>query len=358
MKPCDWDSREKYELLIGPLRERARELGYALAVHGTLKRDIDLLACPWTEQAVPAVELAEALRVVAEKVNGFAAPNELEVDEYFMEGSPGAKAHGRLSWTFHLGGGPYIDLSVMPRIREMHIDLMRVKALSLENKAQLGSTQRQLAEAMTQRDQLHLQIETLKNDAAQIDGRGNCSSHACLREKPKGMGTNSGKCYCTQGELRRFIEQAKVDRDCSIAGTEVLRVKLEEQDRLLEELKKKLEQAKVDRDSCCAGTEVLRVKLEETNRLLGQYRDALEHVTELRPECIQNAKDIAKKGLEEKRVTNPTGAPTICMVQTGCMGGTCGKLLPCEDHPVPKCFLCGADAVGKVGAEQRCEAHV
>lgn len=32
-------------------------------------------------------------------------------------------------------------------------------------------------------------------------------------------------------------------------------------------LKTKLEQAKVDRDCCCAGTEVLRVKLEETNRL-------------------------------------------------------------------------------------------
>jgi len=139
MKECGHDSHEKYELLIGPLRERAKELGYAIGVHGTLKRDIDLIACPWSEEAVPAEVLAEALRVVAEKINGFAASNELEVDEYFMAGSPGAKAHGRLCWTFHLGGGPYIDLSVMPRIREMHLDLMRARANHLEAKAQVGS---------------------------------------------------------------------------------------------------------------------------------------------------------------------------------------------------------------------------
>lgn len=143
---CGHDSHSKYELLIGPLRARAQELGYALGVHGTLKRDIDLIACPWTEKAVPAAELAEALRVVAEKVNGYAAPNELEIDEYFMDGCPGAKAHGRLSWTFHLGGGPYIDLSVMPRIHEMHLDLVRARAFAREKKAQLESRNRELKE--------------------------------------------------------------------------------------------------------------------------------------------------------------------------------------------------------------------
>jgi len=37
-------------------------------------------------------------------------------------------------------------------------------------------------------------------------------------------------------------------------------------------------------------------------------------------------------GTLEKPSELPTGAPAICMVQTGCMGGVCGKLLPCEDH--------------------------
>ena len=35
-------------------------------------------------------------------------------DEYHLKGCPGMKPHGRLCWSFHLGGGPYIDLSVMP----------------------------------------------------------------------------------------------------------------------------------------------------------------------------------------------------------------------------------------------------
>lgn len=114
-KPCDHDSRPLYELLIEPLREKARELGYALGVHGTLKRDIDLIACPWTAEAVPAHDLADALLGVAGNVHGIAFLSPPEDKLYQRAGCPGYKPHGRLCWTIHLGGGPYIDLSVMPR---------------------------------------------------------------------------------------------------------------------------------------------------------------------------------------------------------------------------------------------------
>jgi hypothetical protein len=104
--------------LIRPLRERARQLGYALGVHGTLIRDIDLIACPWSADAVPARHLAEAIRIEAERVWGIAfdvdAPR-MRNPHYSNEGRPGHKPHGRMCWSFHLGGGPYIDLSVMPR---------------------------------------------------------------------------------------------------------------------------------------------------------------------------------------------------------------------------------------------------
>lgn len=119
MKPCNHDSHAVYDRLIGPLRGRARELGYALAVHGSLKRDIDLIACPWSPEAVDARTLAEALRDTAREHNGGIAHSlEHEDDEYFRRGTPGAKPWGRLCWSYHLGGGPYIDLSVMPRTAE------------------------------------------------------------------------------------------------------------------------------------------------------------------------------------------------------------------------------------------------
>lgn len=120
---CQHDCYSIYKKMIGPLRDKARELGYAIGVHGTLKRDIDLIACPWTSQAVDARTLAEALLIVAAENNGgtaFLKP--IEDRGYFWGGSAGNKPHGRLCWTFHLGGGPYIDLSVMPRTDPPELD--------------------------------------------------------------------------------------------------------------------------------------------------------------------------------------------------------------------------------------------
>lgn len=131
MKPCDYDSRPLYDQMIEPIRARARELGYAIAVHGTLKRDIDLVAIPWTAEAVDAHEIAEAVRLVAESITGWAKLRVgLEDSEYFRQGARESKPHGRLTWSFHLtekfqgGGGPYIDLSVMSRLS--HEDLQHI----------------------------------------------------------------------------------------------------------------------------------------------------------------------------------------------------------------------------------------
>lgn len=108
--------------LIPALREVAKSLGYALGVHGSLSRDIDLIACPWTSSAVEPRTLAEAIQKTAIEINGFAHPKSNEDTEYFRAGQPGAKPHGRLVWSFHLGGGPYIDLSVMPLFIETHAE--------------------------------------------------------------------------------------------------------------------------------------------------------------------------------------------------------------------------------------------
>jgi hypothetical protein len=133
-KPCAWDSRPLYEKLIGPLRDVAQRLGYALTVHGTLKRDIDLVAVPWTTAAVSAKVLVRALRARTGELVGWAKPCRSEArssnPKYHRDGLAGfvrgfgrvlAKPHGRRCWVFYLTPdqpGPYVDLSVMPRRRD------------------------------------------------------------------------------------------------------------------------------------------------------------------------------------------------------------------------------------------------
>lgn len=107
-----------YEELIEPMRVKARALGYALAVHGSLARDIDLVAVPWTAEAVSERELSEALYAVTTETLGFEAVRSWSMmgdAEYSLNGCPGCKPHGRLGWIWQLGGGVYIDLSIMPR---------------------------------------------------------------------------------------------------------------------------------------------------------------------------------------------------------------------------------------------------
>lgn len=167
--------------------------------------------------------------------------------------------------------------------------------------AGLCSQVERLLPVVHERDALLLQIETLKNEQAKVDGRGNCSSHACLREKPKGMGTNSGKCYCTQGELRRFIEHLKVDKDSCCAGTEVLRVKLEESNRLNDELAKLAYRFIVDRGCTCNEAE----HRCGTNQMLDDLGALVMNpgrMEEIKKNVMAYAEKVLKERQKEKRV--------------------------------------------------------
>jgi hypothetical protein len=109
-------AKNLYEKLIDPLTACARAHGYALATHGSLARDIDLIAVPWRSWACAPKELVVAIQATIKRVHGIALLADVlgaANPGYFYEGSP-FHAHGRLCWAFHLGGGPYIDLSVMP----------------------------------------------------------------------------------------------------------------------------------------------------------------------------------------------------------------------------------------------------
>jgi hypothetical protein len=85
------------------LHEVANEHGYALAVHGSMKRDFDILAVPWVESPSTTNELFEAIKNSTAK--------------YFIEdeklNEPTEQPHGRISYSIPVDGGYYLDLSIM-----------------------------------------------------------------------------------------------------------------------------------------------------------------------------------------------------------------------------------------------------
>lgn len=50
------------EEIVTKIREIARSMGWAIGTHGSMKRDIDLIAVPWVEEAVGTWTLYEAIR--------------------------------------------------------------------------------------------------------------------------------------------------------------------------------------------------------------------------------------------------------------------------------------------------------
>lgn len=112
----------------------ARAHGYALALHGSLVTDMDLIAVPWTEQAVPAEDLMTALmahlgaldyRGLLERDCGsWAKPEQIDdmiAGERRRNGDPrgpldcALKPHGRKAWNLYSQASVKIDLSVMPK---------------------------------------------------------------------------------------------------------------------------------------------------------------------------------------------------------------------------------------------------
>lgn len=122
-----------YACLYPGLCDIARAHGYALAIHGTVTKDLDLIAVPWTTAAVPAEELMRTLmeHIGAVDYHGLlqrqlptTPPEQIEklvAAEYARQsdqhGPDGAaqKPHGRKAWNLYLEYGAKVDLSIMPR---------------------------------------------------------------------------------------------------------------------------------------------------------------------------------------------------------------------------------------------------
>lgn len=89
------------------LRDTARTFGYALAVHGSERRDLDLVAIPWIEGARPPEDLVRALAARTKELTGWG----MLAHEAWTE-----KPHGRVATTIIASAEVHLDLSVMPLV--------------------------------------------------------------------------------------------------------------------------------------------------------------------------------------------------------------------------------------------------
>ncbi len=104
-------ARWKFAKLAVPMRERARSLGYNLVTHGSIARDIDMIAIPWTDTAVPREHLvSELIKTMRLHNNGVAFMRSYQ--------PPSNKPHGRRAYTIFVEG-TYFDLSIMPTTHDL-----------------------------------------------------------------------------------------------------------------------------------------------------------------------------------------------------------------------------------------------
>lgn len=110
--------------LFSSMSASARLVGWSVAVHGSRSRDLDVVAVPWTEEAVDAYTFLEVMRnTTADTLHCGAV-----ISSESMTGRrlPTIKPHGRRSFVITFipkrdgqlvedeqGAHPYIDLSVM-----------------------------------------------------------------------------------------------------------------------------------------------------------------------------------------------------------------------------------------------------
>lgn len=102
-----------YVALYPTLLGIANDHGYALAVHGSLHRDFDLIAVPWIEEASDALTLIQAIKEATNTVT-----HHEDADQFYEDCNPTEKPHGRMAYSLHTSNhgmyGGYLDISILP----------------------------------------------------------------------------------------------------------------------------------------------------------------------------------------------------------------------------------------------------
>lgn len=92
-----------YARFLSKARIIAKMYGYAIAVHGSCCRDLDVVAIPWTAQAI-------APSLLVARIEAHTGLNRQQQE-------PTGREHGRQCWSLLFEGldPRFVDFSVMPR---------------------------------------------------------------------------------------------------------------------------------------------------------------------------------------------------------------------------------------------------
>jgi hypothetical protein len=91
-----------YATFFGIIKEIAEKNGYALAIHGSMTNDFDLVAIPWVEKPKHYLTM---LKEIAEKIDNRYDRLPYDTTE--------EKPHNRIAFTIGTGGGGYLDISII-----------------------------------------------------------------------------------------------------------------------------------------------------------------------------------------------------------------------------------------------------
>lgn len=92
-----------YAAMWDDIRQCAMDSGWAVALHGSLASDMDIMAMPWVEEAC-------SFDSVVRKIVGLFSGN-LLAEDYFITYKE--KPHGRIVATIPIWGDFYLDISSM-----------------------------------------------------------------------------------------------------------------------------------------------------------------------------------------------------------------------------------------------------
>ena len=89
-----------YAAMWEDFRKAALDKGWALALHGSLASDMDIMAMPWTEKAVRPLDMILSIK------NCFDKPNEISLTETEMP-------NNRIVYTLSIWADFYLDINVI-----------------------------------------------------------------------------------------------------------------------------------------------------------------------------------------------------------------------------------------------------